>query len=142
MQLILDTDHVSILQEENDPAYTRLLRRLDQYPENETAVTIISFQEQIQGWMAYLNQARKPAGVLRAYAELELVLQYYCAVTALPFNPDAQDRFTELQEQRVRVATMDLRIASIALATGSKLLSRNLKDFRRVRGLLVENWVD
>jgi tRNA(fMet)-specific endonuclease VapC len=114
MQLILDTDHVSILQEENDPAYDRLLRQLDQYPQDETAVTIISFQEQIQGWMAYLNQARKPAEVLRAYAELELVLQYYCMVNVLPLNQDARDRCAELQKQGIRVATMDLRIAAIA----------------------------
>jgi tRNA(fMet)-specific endonuclease VapC len=141
MQLILDTDHVSILQEENNPAYERLITRLDQYPPDEIAVTIISFQEQMQGWMAYLNQARKPSGVLRAYAELELLLRYYCTINLLPFDQDAQDRFAEFQKRKIRIATMDLRIACIALARGSKLLSRNLRDFRRVPSLSVEDWV-
>jgi tRNA(fMet)-specific endonuclease VapC len=35
---------------------------------------------------------------------------------------------------------MDLRIASISLATRSTLLSRNLRDFERVPGLDVEDW--
>lgn len=35
---------------------------------------------------------------------------------------------------------MDLRIACIALVTSSTLLSRNLRDFRKVPGLAVEDW--
>lgn len=37
---------------------------------------------------------------------------------------------------------MDLRIASIVLANGATLLSRNLRDFDRVPGLRVENWLE
>ena len=39
-----------------------------------------------------------------------------------------------------RLQTMDLRIARIALVTDSTLLSRNLRDFRKVPGLIVEDW--
>jgi tRNA(fMet)-specific endonuclease VapC len=35
---------------------------------------------------------------------------------------------------------MDLRIASIALATGMTVLTRNLVDFQRVPNLNVEDW--
>ncbi len=35
---------------------------------------------------------------------------------------------------------MDLRIASIALTTDSTLVSRNLRDFKKVPGLVVEDW--
>jgi tRNA(fMet)-specific endonuclease VapC len=35
---------------------------------------------------------------------------------------------------------MDLRIASIALARGYTLISRNLVDFQKVPGLIVEDW--
>jgi tRNA(fMet)-specific endonuclease VapC len=37
---------------------------------------------------------------------------------------------------------MDLRIAAIAMANDATLLSRNLRDFERVAGLKVENWLD
>ncbi len=35
---------------------------------------------------------------------------------------------------------MDLRIASVALASHSTLLTLNLRDFRQVPGLAVEDW--
>ena len=39
-----------------------------------------------------------------------------------------------------REQALDLRIASIAIVTNSTLLSRNLRDFRRVPGLTAEDW--
>jgi len=45
-----------------------------------------------------------------------------------------------LQQQRIRIGTMDLKIAGITLAHGATLLSRNVTDFQKVPGLLVEDW--
>jgi tRNA(fMet)-specific endonuclease VapC len=41
---------------------------------------------------------------------------------------------------KIRIGTMDLRIAAIALTHGATLLSRNLVDFKRVPELEVEDW--
>jgi tRNA(fMet)-specific endonuclease VapC len=37
---------------------------------------------------------------------------------------------------------MDLKIAATALVRGALLLSANRRDFDRVPGLRVENWLD
>jgi tRNA(fMet)-specific endonuclease VapC len=37
---------------------------------------------------------------------------------------------------------MDMKIAAIALASDAVLLSANLRDFRQVPGLKVENWLE
>jgi tRNA(fMet)-specific endonuclease VapC len=103
-------------------------------------VTIISFQEQVRGWLAYLNKARTPAAILHGYVELEAILRDFCQANVLPFDRAAQDRFADLHRHRLRIGTMDLRIAAIALATGATLLSRNLRDFSQVPGLVVEDW--
>lgn len=45
-----------------------------------------------------------------------------------------------LRRLRIRIGTMDLRIASIALAHGAKLLTRNSVDFAKVPELTIEDW--
>jgi tRNA(fMet)-specific endonuclease VapC len=52
MPVVLDTDHLSVLQWREEPACSRLLARLNQLPPDDVATTIISFQEQVQGWLA------------------------------------------------------------------------------------------
>jgi tRNA(fMet)-specific endonuclease VapC len=58
----------------------------------------------------------------------------------IPFDDDAAAMFDRLLAQRVRVATMDLRIAAIALSRGLVLVTRNSRDFGKVPGLQIEDW--
>jgi tRNA(fMet)-specific endonuclease VapC len=58
----------------------------------------------------------------------------------LPFDQQAADIFDPLRSSGVRVATMDLRIAAIALQHGFTLLTRNAVDFSRIPGLNSEDW--
>ena len=58
------------------------------------------------------------------------------------FQESAAGRFDELRRQRVRIGTMDLKIAAIALANDALLLTANWRDFAKVPGLRVENWLD
>jgi hypothetical protein len=57
--VLLDTDHLSVLQWKEQPACDRLLERFDGLPPDDIATSIVSFQEQAQGALAYLKRARK-----------------------------------------------------------------------------------
>jgi tRNA(fMet)-specific endonuclease VapC len=138
--VLLDTDHLSVLQWQEQPACDRLLARLDQLPPDDIATSIVSFHEQIQGWQAYLSRARKPSQVVLAYAKLEAIWRWFLKTNVLSFSDEAQVEFTNLRRQCPRLQTMDLRIAGIALVTHSTLLSRNLRDFQQVPGLAAEDW--
>jgi tRNA(fMet)-specific endonuclease VapC len=137
--VILDTDHLTILQRQG-PEADRLLGRLDELAPDDMATTIVSFQEQVQGWLAFVNRARHDEPLLRAYAELDKIRRSFQKMNVLPFAESAHNCFKLLRKQCRRVGTLDLRIASIALTTHSKLLTRNLRDFRQVPGLVVEDW--
>ena len=49
-------------------------------------------------------------------------------------------RYEALRRMKLNVRKIDLRIAAIVLEIGATLVSRNLRDFRRVPGLVVEDW--
>jgi tRNA(fMet)-specific endonuclease VapC len=113
---------------------------MEQYPTSDFHVSIVSFHEQATGWLAYLNRARMIEGVVRGYARFESLLKDFTRLRVLSFDHAAAQGFESLRKQRVRIGTMDLRIASVALTRGLTVLSRNLVDFRKVPGLQVEDW--
>ena len=102
--------------------------------------SVVRFHEQVTGWNAYLNKARDSGGVVRAYRMFQRILSDFAAADLLPFDDLAADYFDRLRSQKVRIPTMDLRIASIAISRGATLLTRNLTDFRQVPGLHCEDW--
>jgi tRNA(fMet)-specific endonuclease VapC len=48
--------------------------------------------------------------------------------------------FDQLKSAKIRIGTMDLRIAAIALSRNLTVLTRNLSDFGKVPGLRIEDW--
>jgi tRNA(fMet)-specific endonuclease VapC len=52
----------------------------------------------------------------------------------------AAERFHALWIMRLRIGTMDLKIAATALANDATLLTRNTSDFGRIPGLRIEDW--
>jgi tRNA(fMet)-specific endonuclease VapC len=71
---------------------------------------------------------------------LARVLQDFTEALVVPFDAVAAAIFEELVAQRVRVGTMDLRIAAIALSRRMVMVTRNTSDFRKVPGLQIEDW--
>jgi tRNA(fMet)-specific endonuclease VapC len=137
--IILDTDLLTIVQRAEGDAYTRLAARLDAAGE-PVWVTMVSFEEQMRGWLAYAARARDPEAVIQGYARLRAVLEDFQTRPILDFDDRASAEFERLRRARVRIGTMDLRIAAIALVRDALLLSRNLSDYRQVPGLGVEDW--
>ena len=77
-----------------------------------------------------------------AYRELANLFEFFAKFTILPFDDAAAAHFDRLRPSLRRLGTMDLKIASTALASGVLLLTANRRDFEQVPGLRVENWLD
>ncbi|HVS38357.1 MAG TPA: type II toxin-antitoxin system VapC family toxin [Gemmataceae bacterium] len=140
MKFLLDTDHISFLQAMSGPEYVTLSTRISRHSPADFAFSLVSFHEQMLGCYTRFNRARTTPDVVRAYELLDQVFQSYRRVAILQFDAAAGAVFDGLAAQRIRVGTMDLRIASIALSRGLTVLTRNLRDFRRMPNLLAEDW--
>jgi tRNA(fMet)-specific endonuclease VapC len=140
VKFLLDTDHISILQKQSGPEYATLIAHIAQVPRADLAFCIVSFHEQVLGCNAYIAQARTSADVVRGYRMFDRVLTSFAAAVVLPFDASASAVFDGLVAKGLRIATMDLRIASIALSERLTLLTRNARDFSRVPGLVIADW--
>jgi len=137
--IVLDTDVLSIVQRADGPAYDRLAQRLDA-ADDEVAVSIVSFEEQMRGWLAYVARSKTLNQQIEGYAKLHALLDDFTSRPVLDFDQDDAAEFERLIRLKLRLGTMDLRIAAITLANNALLLSKNLTDFRKVPGLRVEDW--
>jgi tRNA(fMet)-specific endonuclease VapC len=138
--ILLDTDHLTELQFSGDRGdHLRVrLKASGQRP----STSIISFEEQLRGWLAEINRAKGVTDQVRVYDRLSQVLDYYTGWDVLPFDTLAATRFQALQKLHLRsIGTQDLKIAAIALRYDALLLSANLQHFRLVPGLRVEDWL-
>jgi tRNA(fMet)-specific endonuclease VapC len=140
VKFLLDTDHISILQRQSGAEYRRLIARVAQVPRVDLAFCIVSFHEQALGCNAYIARARKSVDLVRGYRMFDRILAAFAAAVVMSFDASASVAFEGLVAKRVRISTMDLRIASIALSQGLTLLTRNSIDFSKVPGLTVEDW--
>lgn len=138
--IILDTDLVSLLEWRDSPEARALSDRLEAVGAENLWVTVVSFEEQTRGWLSLLAKAKRVAQEVEAYARLLKHLQSYRRAQVLPFDEPAAVKYQELRSSRIRIGAMDLKIASIALANGAMLLTRNLSDFAKVPGLRAEDW--
>jgi tRNA(fMet)-specific endonuclease VapC len=139
LMVLLDTDHISLIARGGAEGQ-RIRKRLSVLPPTEVAVSIASYEEQMRGWLAEIAAARTVDRQEPKYHELGRMLKYYCTTPILPFEGNAISMFQNLWIQRLRVGTMDLKIAAIALANDATLLTRNLADFNKVPDLRAEDW--
>jgi tRNA(fMet)-specific endonuclease VapC len=137
---VLDTDHLTLLEHGQSAEADRLRARLNGLDEADVAVTIVSFEEQTRGWLAYLARARTLTRQIEAYARLRRLVENYRVIPLLDFDATAAAEFQRLSRSRLRMGTMDLKIAAITLIHEATLVSRNLSGFPRVPGLKVEGW--
>jgi tRNA(fMet)-specific endonuclease VapC len=139
--LVLDTDLLTLVQLESGDAYRRLHQRLQVASRTDfIAVTIVTVEEQMRGWLAQVARAKTVQREVVAYHRLRNLVMDYRDRRILEYDAAAAQLFQQSRSAKIRIGTMDLKIAAITLTHGAKLLSRNLKDFRKVPGLDVEDW--
>jgi tRNA(fMet)-specific endonuclease VapC len=130
-QYLLDTDIcIYVRQRKSD----KLLRRFHALQPGEAAVSVITFGELLFGAIK--------RGNLAAEREKWLELVYLLPVLSLPVETSENYGTIRaaLESTGKIIGNNDLWIAAHAMAAGLILVTNNEREFRRVRGLKVQNW--
>jgi tRNA(fMet)-specific endonuclease VapC len=144
---LLDTDHISIFDRGGRSAQP-LLAKLTRIPQDQITVTIVTYEEQMRGWLSYIAKATTMAygrsetieAQIIAYQKLEKQLINYRNINVISFDDRAGKVFQDLRKTYPRLGTMDLKIASIVIVNRATLLTRNTKDFGQIKNLVIEDW--
>ena len=136
---LMDSDHISLISRGGELS-ERITSRIAALPPDSVAISLISYEEQMRGWMAEIARMQSVDRQSVAYSRLDKMRDYYCVTPVLPFDEEAVAQFQGLWLRRLRVGTMDLKIAATALANEATLITRNTADFGKVVGLSLEDW--
>jgi tRNA(fMet)-specific endonuclease VapC len=134
--ILLDTDTLTLFMKGHSVVTTRVIQ------EEQVAVTIVTRIEVLQGRFASLLKAADGAQLLLAQQWLQENERHLRKLPVVAFDAMACSVFDRLRQNRKlkKIGRADLLIASIALAYQALLVTRNVKHFRLVPGLKVENW--
>lgn len=137
---ILDTNALSYL-EQNEQTGTfwkqRVAHELD-----VIAVSIISVEEQLNGWYGLLRRPLSAKALADVYERMTRNIGFLAVLPIVTFSEAAILYFEMLKGMHLNVGSNDLRIAAIALENDATVITRNTRDFARVPNLRIENWAD
>jgi tRNA(fMet)-specific endonuclease VapC len=130
-RFLLDTN-ICIYIRRKKPEEVR--RRFRTLKAGEAALSVITFGELVYG--AEKSAQRAPA--------LELLRELARVLPVMGLPETAAEAYgtirAELERKGQMIGNNDLWIAAHAKAAGMTLVTNNEREFRRVRGLKVENW--
>lgn len=137
---LLDTDTLTYLFE----GHANVVQRLRELTDPDVGTTIVSRIEMLSGRFAFLFKAANARELLRGQELLERTEQRLAEVQVVGVNAETALRFDILRKRKdlKKIGYKDILIASIALANRATLVTRNLRHFRLIPGLRLENWVD
>ncbi len=94
----------------------------------------------MRGRLAVLSRVLSGTKHVQAYAHLVAAEQMFRLFPLIPFDDDSERRYQQLRGSGLRVGSLDLKIAAIALTISLTVLTRNRADFARVPGLNLQDW--
>lgn len=137
--ILLDTDTLVLF----NAGHARITARIAA-AEDVIATTVITQIEILRGRFDFLFKAADGDQLQRAQQWLEQSARDLLKFVIIPVDVSAASEFDRLRQNRKlrKIGRADLLIASIVLAHRATLVTRNVRHFRQVPGLKVENWAD
>jgi tRNA(fMet)-specific endonuclease VapC len=124
--------------------HPRVHARAAEVGESNLAITVITRIEILQGRFEFVRKAASAAQLTIALRRLDESDRALTAWRIVSLDQQACLIFDRLRGEKGlrKIGRADLLIACIVFAHRATLVTRNLRDFSRVPGLQIENWVD
>jgi tRNA(fMet)-specific endonuclease VapC len=137
--ILLDTDMLTLLMR----GHPRVKKRMGS-AEGDVATTIVTWMEVLQGRFQATFTAADADQLERASRRLEESVNQFNTLPIMPIDRAVTKQFAALlaNKKLKPIGRGDVLIASIALALKARLITRNVRDFSLVPGLMWENWAD
>ena len=130
---LLDTNICIYIRQNRPP---RVLTRFQRLRPGEAVLSVITYGELLYG-------ARKSRARAQAMLQLE---ELAALMPIMPLPQEAGRAYgmirADLEAQGETIGNNDLWIAAHAKASGLVLVTNNEREFRRVNGLKLQNWVE
>lgn len=139
--ILLDTDTVSLYHAGHEKVVERVTR-VD--PANVLGTTVITRAEILRARFEFLLKAADGEQLRRAQERLDNSDSLMNDLHIAKVDALVATEFDKLREQKRlrKIGRADLLIGCIALVHDATLVTRNLKHFRQIPNLKVENWAD
>jgi tRNA(fMet)-specific endonuclease VapC len=129
---MLDTDTCAFILRRSSPA---LLQRIQRVPLQGQSISMVTLAELLYGVQV---SSRKKAN----RAAVDALVRH---LTVIDWSRDAAEHYADiradLKKRGQLIGSNDLMIAAHARSLGAVVVTNNVKDFGRVKGLKVENWM-
>ncbi len=132
MRYMLDTNTCIYAMRQRSPYMARRIRR-SRIGDIGISTMVLS---ELQYGVIKSSQKQRNQAVLEAFAA-SLAIAPYDAQAAVVYGPVR----AMLEKQGQPIGPIDLLIAAHALSLGVTLVTRNTREFNRVPGLRVEDWI-
>ena len=128
---VLDTDICSYIMKRLHPV---LLKRIRKAPITEQSVSVVTVAELLYG----IKQSAKPKQTRAAFDDFIRHLE------VIDWSLEAAEHYADiranLKQRGEMIGANDLLIAAHARSLKATLVTNNVREFGRVKGLKVENW--
>ena len=129
---MLDTDICIFITRKSEPS---LLERIESVPLEQQCISVVTLAELLYG--VQVSSKKK--------ANQEVIDLFAQHIEVLEWTPDAAKHYAEiradLKKKGQQLGSNDLLIAAHARSIGAVIVTNNVKDFGRVKGLKLENWM-
>jgi tRNA(fMet)-specific endonuclease VapC len=134
---VLDTDMFSLFA----AGHPLVVARVEASP-TAVVTTVVSRIEILRGRFDFLLKATDSQQLQRAQQWLDQTDHDLANIPILSIGSSSAAQFDRLRENKKlrKIGRADLLIAGIVLAHNATLATRNLRHFRQVPGLRVEDW--